>query len=128
MKYYLWQVVEGKLSTSQNNSYVDNLCSTPYPPRETVAYGEGERYGGTTGHPSAPGIPAAPAAGDVESCQSRLDCGLSRPPARAALRAVGAGRHPPRPEKFCGPHARGTPGRPVCGPDPDHIHRHGCLD
>src|SRR5262245_5723922 len=28
------------------DGYVDNLYSTPYPPRETVAYGKGERYGG----------------------------------------------------------------------------------
>jgi hypothetical protein len=27
---------------SRFSGYVDNLCSTPYPPRETVAHGEGE--------------------------------------------------------------------------------------
>src|SRR5712691_2054947 len=46
-------------SISQNGGYVDNPCSTPYPPRETVAYGKGERYGGACCHPSTPGIPAA---------------------------------------------------------------------
>jgi hypothetical protein len=56
------------------SGYVDNLYSTPYPPRETVASGEGEKYGGTTGHPYAAGVPAAPAAGDVQSHQSRIDC------------------------------------------------------
>ena len=56
------------------SGYVDNLYSTPYPPRETVAYGEGERYGRATSHPSAPGVPATPAAGDVQPCHARINC------------------------------------------------------
>jgi len=51
--------------------YVDNLYSTPYPPRETVAYGEGERYGGALCHPSTPGIPAAQSVALCESAEPR---------------------------------------------------------
>src|SRR2546426_7297747 len=41
-----------------NSGYVDNMASTPYLPWETMAHAEGERYGGTTNYPNAPGIPA----------------------------------------------------------------------
>ena len=41
-------------------SYVDNSTSTPYRPRETVAYTEGERYAASTAHPPARGLPTAP--------------------------------------------------------------------
>src|SRR5437588_9417361 len=46
-------------SLSWFGGYVDNPCSTPYPPRETVAYGKGERYGEALCHPSVPRIPTA---------------------------------------------------------------------
>src|SRR5262245_52689291 len=65
--------LRGAPKISHFSGYVDNLYSTPYPPRETVASGEGERYGGTTGHPRTAGVPAAPAAGDVPWHQSRVN-------------------------------------------------------
>src|SRR6516165_2559860 len=56
---------------SHNGCYVDNPCSTPYPPRETVAYGKGERYGGALYHSSTAGVPAAQSVALFESTEPR---------------------------------------------------------
>src|SRR6266852_9650163 len=99
---------------SHFSGYVDNLCSTPYPPRETVAHGEGERYGGTTGHPSAPGIPAAQPLAFFECPEPRCDRGLSGVPTCPPLCTLATGRHDSRPQKLRGPDTRGAPGPPLC--------------
>src|SRR5262249_36661687 len=100
-------------AVSHFSGYVDNVPSTAYLPREIVAYGEGERYGGTPGHPSAPGIPAAQAVALFQCPESRLHCGLSGPYTRTPLCAVDAGSHTPRPQKLRGPDAQGAPGHPL---------------
>src|SRR5882724_8137197 len=98
---------------SHFSGYVDNPGSTPYPPRETVAHGEGERYGRATSYPSAPGVPAAPAAGDVQPGESRMHCRLFGLFARPPLYPVGPGRDDPRPEKLRRPDASGAAARPL---------------
>src|SRR5207248_7987682 len=85
--------------------YVDNPCSTPYPPRETVAYGKGERYGEALCHPSVPRIPTAQSVALFESPEPRRDRRLFGVSTCAPLCPRDVGRHHPRPQKLRGPDA-----------------------
>src|SRR6266481_6277586 len=53
-------------------SYVDNLLSTPYRPRDTVAYTEGERYAESTAPPPPRGLPASPSVALFQSPEPRV--------------------------------------------------------
>src|SRR6266516_1922637 len=109
-----------QMTISHVSGYVDNPRSTLYCPRETVAHGEGERYGGTIFHPSAPGISAAQSVALFQCPEPRRDRGLSGPSARPPLCVVDAGSHHSRSQKLRRPHAGGSAGRALCGPYADH--------
>src|SRR5215467_3211570 len=105
---------------TENNGYVDNLPSTPYRPRETMAYTEGERYAASTAHPPARGLPTAPSGALSQSPEPSMDRVLSRASARSPLCGGDAGPCPARPQMFRSAHARGPARHPLCGPDADH--------
>src|SRR5215470_12038756 len=93
-----------------------------------MAHAEGERYGGTTDYPNAPGIPATQSVALFQSPEPRLDRRLSGPSPRPPLCTVDAGSGDPRPQKLRGPDARGTSGRPLSGSHADHPRRYRRLD
>src|SRR4030095_5272702 len=81
-------------------SYVDNSTSTPYRPRETVAYIEGERYAASTVHSPARGLPTPPSVALFQSPEPSINCDLSGASARPPLCGVDAGQCAPRPQMF----------------------------
>src|SRR5262249_44450045 len=113
---------------SHSGGYVDNPCSTPYPPRETVAYGKGEKYGGALCPPSTPGVPPAQAVALCESAEPPRDCRLFGLSTCASLWPRNAGRHHPCPQEFHGSPAGGPPDHARARPDADDCHGCGCLD
>src|SRR4030095_7665625 len=104
-------------------SYVDNSTSTPYRPRETVAYTEGERYAASTVHSPARGLPTAPSVALFQSPEPSINCALSGASAPPPLCGVDAGQCAPRPQMFRSADARGSAGHSLSGPDADQPRR-----
>src|SRR4029434_5287676 len=125
------RIKSSSLSTggiADNAGYVDNLPSTPYRPRETMASTEGERYAASTAHPPTRGLPTAPSGALSQSPEPSMGRVLSRVSARSPVCGGDAGPCPPRPQRFRRAHARGPAGHPVSGPDAEHARRQCCLD
>src|SRR5438132_1499220 len=105
---------------TENGSYVDNSTSTPYRPRETVAFTEGERYAASTVHSPARGLATAPSVALFQPPEPSISGDLSGASARPPLCGVDAGQCAPRPQMFRSADARGSAGHSLSGPDADH--------